>query len=331
LHFANVVYNFSSKGNWEHGYNILHKTMSPAELVATLNIGQKEFFDLLNRVNSKLLALQNTRIRPSLDDKILCSWNGLLLKSLSLSALYLEDESIANQAMLLGDWMMATMIQPNGLVRVNTKNFNPAFSEDYACFIEGLVHLYELDGNAKWLATAVQLTDTLIAQYHDPEKQWFAFTPIHTQPLIMHKYDTSDDVIPASNSIMAIQLQKLGVLCDRYDFVLMGREMLKPLRSMILEKPEWYCNWSRVAQLEAIGFIQISITGTNGKTTMKSLIPTLPSWVALGFETENPAPFLKHKVGNTESIFVCINETCFEPLVQLDQAIEVLEDLLRPS
>jgi uncharacterized protein len=329
IEFAQIVYNVSTSGNWENGFNILHKIYSPAELVAKLNLTSIEFYDRLLKVNSSLKQLQDQRIRPALDDKIICSWNGLLLKSLSQAARFLDNKACAKQAQELGTWLIKSMVSTNGLNRIYSTHHNAAFSEDYACLIEGLIHLYELDGNNKWIESASQLADTLMVEFYNPEKQWFAFTPVNNSPLIIYKYDISDDVIPSSNSILAIQLQKLAILVDRNDFSSIAKEMIKPLRTEIIEKPEWYCNWARVAQVEAIGLVQVAATGHEGSNAIKSFDNIMPSWVVQAFETQNPTAFISHKMTGNSAIYICLNQTCFEPVSEVYQAVEIFEDILR--
>jgi uncharacterized protein YyaL (SSP411 family) len=330
LELATLVYNFKPGGNWEHGFNILHKTHSPAQILDQSGLSVAEFHQTLSSVNSKLRALQDQRIRPGLDDKVICSWNGLWLKALADAGRYLSEPRWTQMAQEQAVWMLKNLKKSGQLTRTHYKSGNvlPAYSEDYACFIEGLIALYEADGNNDWLNEATILADTVIADFYNPENSLFAFTRLNQQALILHKYDTHDDVIPSSNAVLCVQLQKLGILAGRNDFYQTGKEMLRNLRSQVMGQAEWHCNWAKAAQAEAIGLLQVAFTGSEKELLSKSIAPLLPSWAVQAIESENPSEFIRHKTGSKSQVFICVNETCLEPVDSVHQVEEILADLL---
>lgn len=330
LQFASLVYNFKPSGNWEHGYNILHKTLSPAELVNASGLSAADFFNKLDLIQTGLRALQEKRIRPSLDYKVICSWNGLLLKGFADASRYLSNQNYILLAENLANDLIRGMNKNGQLIRTYTTRLNaiPAFSEDYACVITGLIALYESNGDAKWIREAADLTESLILNFYDPEKQLFTFTSSREASLIIHKTDLTDDVIPSCNSMMCIALQKLGILSGRNDWYLMGKGMVAAVRSQVLENPEWYCIWAVAAQSEAIGLIQVVFTGDKSEDDVRQFNGMLPSWSVIARETENPSELVAEKLSGKPGIYICLAETCFEPVPAADQAWEIIDDIL---
>lgn len=327
--FAAVVYNFKPGGNWEHGFNILHKTLSPAEILEDLKISAVEFVANLNSVNKKLKAFQDKRIRPGLDNKIICSWNGLLLSGMASAGLYLNNREILSEAEQLGEWMIQNLWINNELKRTHSTRYPiPGFSEDYACTAQGFLSMYEATGHEKWLNYAADIIEKLIADFYDSEKQAFYFVSKNSKELIAKKMDFSDDVIPATNSIMSIVLQKMGILSGKQDWLETGKSLLYRIRGQILEHPEWYCNWARAAQTESVGMIQVACTGKAGAQRMFNILPNYPSWAVRAFESKYPSKFIAAKMSKPDQYFICINETCFEPVNSDEKAMEILEDLL---
>ncbi|MCC7297028.1 MAG: thioredoxin domain-containing protein [Bacteroidia bacterium] len=328
LEFAAMVYDLKPEGNWEHRYNILSKPLSTLQLLESTGLDIHTFNDKIQRINGQLFLAQETRIRPGLDTKIICSWNSLMLKALADAGRYLESEQYLAQAADLADWMMENHYKNNRLIRTTEGVEIPAFAEDYACFISGLIALFEATGNGKWLEHALKLTDYFTTHFYNHEKNLFAFTPISDETLMVEKTDVTDDVIPSNNSMMAIALQKLGILCDRADLLAKGGDMMKALRHPINLSPLWYSNWAKAAQAEALGWLQIGATGALGKSKIKALQKHLPSWAITAYETENNCAFIKEKQTKKDAIFICVNATCFEPVNSTDDALEILADII---
>lgn len=335
LDLAVLVYNVKEHGNWEHGRNILSKAMSPLQLIEATKMDFQTLNVQLKKIKQALFDIQAKRERPGLDNKFICSWNAMMLAALAHAGRYLQNEVYVNQAQQLATWMLEHFI-PNegGLKRTAFGNNIEAFSEDYATFILGLIALYEADGDSQWLDAADKFAAFAIENHYDHEKQLFAFTSVKSPQIIVRKFDITDDVIPSANAILAIALQKLGILNHKMAYFDMGKGMITSVREQVLNAPIWHSCWAKAAQSEALGLLQISLNERLPSAEMNQLQQVLPSWATLAVlpqsDSKVPAVALKEKMTDNRPIHICLDMTCFEPVSQLDQALEIIEDVLLP-
>lgn len=334
LTFAETLFSCTETGNWEHGYNILFRKLAPLQVLQTLNIDVTSFTVLLKTVKSKLLAFQQQRPRPGLDYKIITAWNGLMLKALSDAGTYLNEKNYIEQAETLANWMTAELWQDGQLYRIYSLNKKSVkgFLEDYACFAEGLLALFSATGKEEYATLAMELTEAAIKRFRDPETGIFYFSPNDGEALLLRKTDLGDDVINSASSVMAHVLCKLGTIYQRAGMMRMGYQMLDAARTQLKAHPGWYSNWGRLALAESTGFIQISCTGPGASNAARQLLRTTPAHAQISFsEATSALPQFQSKIGDSLKIFICLGETCLEPVNSVEQAVEIIQDLTGPE
>jgi uncharacterized protein YyaL (SSP411 family) len=334
LTFAETLFSCTETGNWEHGYNILLRKLAPLQVLQTLNIDVTSYTVLLKTVKSKLLAFQQQRPRPGLDYKIITAWNGLMLKALSDAGTYLNDKSYIRQAETLANWMKTQLWHDGQLYRIyslNKKSVN-GFLEDYACYAEGLLALFSATGKEEYASFAMELTEAAIKRFRDPETGIFYFSPNDGEALLLRKTDLGDDVINSASSVMAHVLCKIGTIYQRPGMMRMGYQMLDAARTQLKAHPGWYSNWGRLALAESTGFIQISCTGHGAGNAARQLLKTTPAHAQISFaETNSTLPQFQSKIGDSLKIYICLGETCLEPVNSVEQAVEIIQDLTGPD
>jgi uncharacterized protein YyaL (SSP411 family) len=281
-----------------------------------------------------LLAFQQQRPRPGLDYKIITAWNGLMLKALSDAGTYLNDKSYIGQAETLANWMKTQLWHDGQLYRIyslNKKSVN-GFLEDYACYAEGLLALFSATGKEEYASLAMELTEAAIKRFRDPETGIFYFSPNDGEALLLRKTDLGDDVINSASSVMAHVLCKLGTIYQRPGMMRMGYQMLDAARTQLKAHPGWYSNWGRLALAESTGFIQISCTGHGAGNAARQLLKTTPAHAQISFaETNSTLPQFQSKIGDSLKIYICLGETCLEPVNSVEQAVEIIQDLTGPD
>jgi len=328
--FACAVFHTKKEGNWEHGYNILHKRKSPAEITADLQISGEHYFETLQRVRQKLFQAQEQRERPGLDDKIITAWNGLMLSALADAGFYLNRPDYTAKAERLADFLLQYCRKGSGLSRTYRRE-GPVingFLEDYACVIAGLLRLYETTGKERYAMEARLLMDDTIQHFYDPERNIFFFTSAKDQALLVRKTDLSDDVIDSANSMLARSLRKLGFLFVQEDYLEKSSRMLDAVRGQLQKYPGWYSGWAQLALMEAYQTIQLEVCGPDALLLMEQMKKHLPTCMVSAFATHTSAlPILQEKVTAQNRIYLCRNRECLEPLHTAEQALEVLEDL----
>ena len=261
-------FEFSKQGNWEHGNNVVH--------LESRNF-MEGGFPLTKEIQEKLLNYRSKRVRPGLDDKILCSWNGLMLKGLVDAYRYIGNQKFLDLALRNANFILEKMTikvttedgkEGRGLWH-NYKNGKAnlvAYLEDYASVIDSYTALYQVTFDEKWLQEAAMLTDYVKANFYDTEDEFFYFTDIQGEKLIARKKEIFDNVIPASNSMMASNLFNLGTILGRQDFIEISNLMLAKMKRIILADPQWVTQWACLATQHVNPTAEIAIVGDNSLT-----------------------------------------------------------------
>ncbi|MBL0175086.1 MAG: thioredoxin domain-containing protein [Ignavibacteria bacterium] len=208
-------FGITAEGNFEHGNNVLHIAVDPAEWRRRHGLSEGDAALLLNDTRSRLLDARALRVRPSLDDKILVSWNGLMISALSRAGVALDEPHYVQAARLAADFLLNTMLRNDGSLQHRHRAGETGidgFLEDYAFFVWGLIDLYEATFEAAYLRQALALNARMIADFHDAERGGFFFTAHDAETLISRTKDVYDGALPSGNSSAALNLIRLARL-----------------------------------------------------------------------------------------------------------------------
>jgi uncharacterized protein YyaL (SSP411 family) len=217
----NYIYDVTDAGNFE-GKNILNLPKS-IELCAQLKrIDATQLKRQLAEDRAKLFAEREKRVRPGRDDKVLVAWNGLMIDALAYASGALAEPRYAAAAQKAADFVLAKIRRTDGRLlhtwRAGQAKVD-AYLDDYACFINGLVSLYEAGFDERYIDAAVELTDQMIAHFADPNGGGFFYTPDDGEQLISRQKDLQDSATPSGNSMAATALVRLGKLTGRTDYL----------------------------------------------------------------------------------------------------------------
>ncbi|MDZ7898170.1 MAG: thioredoxin domain-containing protein [Arcicella sp.] len=305
-------YQVSKQGNWEHGVNILWKKE------ATLNADFKESIE-------RLMAKRAERIRPGLDDKILCSWNGLMINGLVDAYRAFGEEDFLKLALNNAHFIKDNFLKDDKLSHSykNGETKIQGFLEDYASVIEAYTNLYQATFDENWLHLAEKLTLYVCDNFWDGEDEFFYFTDENAEELIARKKEIFDNVIPSSNSMMARNLYTLGVLLDREDFKDLSILMLSKMKNLLLKNVDYLTNWACLATQMTSPTAEIAIVGKDVMVFRKEIdLKFYPNKVLSGTQTKSNLPLLENRTskGNETQIFVCYNKTCLLPIDSVEDA-----------
>jgi len=314
-------YNVNNKGLWEHGnYILLMDENSDDMLSEDSTLGNK-----LELIKSKLLTERESRIRPGLDDKILTSWNMLMIEAYLDAYIALDDEQylqVAEQQMKFLFTNLTT--EDEGLFHLHKdgKSSINGYLEDYAFSISALLKMYESTFDESYISQAEDLMNYSIDHFLDEESGMFWFKSNKDKQLIAKKQENSDNVIPASNSVMAHNLFLLSKLSYNQEFEKTGKQMLSNILPHI-EYGQSYSNWLRLYLYETYPFYEIAATGKNFRKLTTELRKTyIPNKLILGAENKSDLPLLENKFLAEETIFVCQNKTCQLPVNTVTDALK---------
>ena len=214
-----VCYDVSAGGNWE-GHNILNRVKTHAEAAAVLEMSEDDLSNVLERCRRKLFDVRQQRIAPSRDDKVLVSWNGLMISAMAQAAQVLDEAKYADAARNAADFILKRMSDDGGRLvhafKDGRARFN-AYLDDYACLIDGLIDLYQATFETRHLIEAVALAEHMIERFYDAGNGGFFYTSADHEQLVARNKDSQDSATPSGNGMAATALLRLGRLCERTD------------------------------------------------------------------------------------------------------------------
>jgi uncharacterized protein YyaL (SSP411 family) len=234
------VYGVSAEGNWE-GHNILNRARSYAQDAVMLRQSEPELRKLLDEARTKLLDVRNQRIWPGRDEKVLTSWNALMIAAFAQAAQVLDRPAYADAAVKAADFLLTRMRTADGrLLRTTSAGSEPklnAYLEDYAYLIDALISLYEATFAPRWLTAALALCRVMLDQFWDAAEGSFFFTGRDHEQLVARVKDLHDSSIPSGNSMAATALLRLGKLTGRTDLLEKAEAVLRNAVGLMESSP----------------------------------------------------------------------------------------------
>ena len=215
------VYDVTEEGNFE-GKNILNQPKPLAQCAAIRGWEPVELEAQMHRARNKLLAVRDQRVRPAKDDKVLVSWNGLMIDTMARAAGILDEPKYLEAATRATQFILTQMTRDDGRLLHSWRHGQAkldAYLDDYACLANALVSLYESGFDEQWIDQAMRLTQILLDHFYDKQDGGFFFTADDHEQLITRSKDMTDSSVPGGNAMAATTLLRLGKLCGRGDLV----------------------------------------------------------------------------------------------------------------
>ncbi|MEB2779681.1 thioredoxin domain-containing protein [Algoriphagus sp. C2-6-M1] len=325
------LYNLKPGGNWEDGVNILFQTSREEEIAEEFRMRMEEFRAKLKAAKAQLLEVRNQRIYPGKDDKILSGWNGLMSAGLIQAYYATGEKSMLDLAIRNLEFLQNKLLIDGVLHRAykNGKAYTPGFLEDYAAVIRASMMAFEAGGDTRWLDFARSLTDFCIAEFYDESDGFFFFNNPKGEKLIANKKELFDNVIPASNSIMARNLHRLSLFTYEEKYTEIASKMLGGMKELLLKEPGFLCNWASLFLEKLVPTAEIAITGNGASAKAWGFQQNYLPNMILAF-SESPtdnAAILADKTPDPDGnalIYVCFDRACRKPVAKYEEAISQL-------
>jgi uncharacterized protein YyaL (SSP411 family) len=330
---AEDYFNVNSLGHWEQDNYILIRTKMPEAFLqkeAYLQLNKETLQEKIKSIKTILLAAREMRIKPGLDDKILSSWNALMLKGLVNAYKVFGEPDFLSLARKNAEFILSRQLRADGSLWHSFKNGRSTingFLEDYAFTIEALISLYQCELNEKWLNAARQLMDYSIAHFSDAQTGLFFFTSDSDPALVTRKTETSDNVIPASCSSIAKSLFALGRYYGDAKYTNMSKKMLQVIAPLIPAYGAGYSNWCMLMLQFTSPFYEVAIVGKNVDEIRKALGKHyLPNVIFAGSQSASTLPLLLNRYSEHKTlIYVCRNSTCQLPVETVEEALRLIQ------
>jgi hypothetical protein len=331
-------YDVTREGNFEHGQINLR----------TRETGRGTRDEGIQNSLQKLLKVREHRIRPGLDDKILTSWNALMLKAYTDAYKAFGEEKFLQSAIRNAEFIRNNCIKKDHSIYRSYKNADQnsqniqndrisdgkrgkssinGFLDDYSFTIEAFIALYQVTYDEAWLAGAKRLADHAVQHFYSAQTGVFFYTSITDDPLIARKSETSDNVIPSSNSSIAKGLFQLGHYYEDDNYLRISRQQMMNMKEYAMTHTAFYANWAILMDWYINEPYEIAIAGEKAPELRKEFnTHYLPSCIWSGTIHTSSLPLLKDKMKSGETfIYVCKNRSCLLPVKTVVEAMKQIQ------
>jgi len=281
---------------------------------------------LIDESRIKLLAARETRTRPGCDDKILTSWNALMIRGLAIAARAIQDDKLTAAATDALDFIRHNMVIDDRLHATwkdGRARFN-AYLDDYAFLLDATIELLQTCWNSEHLEFATMLAERLLADFTDPEHGGFFFTAADHERLIHRSKPMADEAVPSGNGVAALALNRLGHLLGETKYIDAAIATIRATGSALEDFP--HAHTSLITALDEI-LTPAEIVILRGEAeeisrwalaigavyTPKRLVFAIPD-----FDTNLPPTLSRRKPADQPIAYICRGTTCSEPLTSLE-------------
>ncbi|MGG9971223.1 thioredoxin domain-containing protein [Ferruginibacter sp. SUN002] len=327
-----AFFDVTESGNWEHK-NILRTLLPLDEFVIKFNLDKIEFEETVQSCLKKLSEVRSKRVKPSLDDKIILSWNALMLHAICKASAALQDDAYMELAKRNFNFIISRFRQEAATPALyhtykNGQAKYPAFLEDYAYLIQACIGLYEITFDEKYYTLAKQYCEYVIEHYSDEEKLFFYFTHADQKDIVVRKKEIYDGAMPSANAIMAKNLSMLSITNVTSEWKMRATQMCEYIRMMAVKYPTSFANWAMQLLHQTVGVNEIKIEGRRTRELARIFNKAyIPNKVLLQSTEENNATVSQAKSLSDHSTFIylCKNNVCLEPVTDIQKALETIK------
>ena len=310
-------YDITEEGNWE-GNSIPRIIMKKSSLSNYLKIPEDKMNESLSNSRIKVKEHRNSRIPPGTDDKVIVSWNGLMISSLAKASSVLGKKEYFDTAAKAVDFIIQKMSKKDGtLNRIYRKNVAhiDAFAEDYSYFGNSLIDMYEASFDSKYLELAKEYADILVDQFYTDGQ----FKQSLSKNIVINSGNSMDNATPSYNFMCSLLLIRLHHYYDNKKY--------RKIVEASMDKVGTYINQYHYAHSTALfvhnyllnGPKEIVLAAENDDTLMDIVKQAyLPCKILSSTSTKMNLPILKGKkqVNGKPAIYICKNYTCKEPITE---------------
>jgi len=322
-------FEINDKGYWEHGNYILMRSANIAALLSEFNLGRAALDEKITVCLDILRQEARSRIKPGLDDKSVTSWNALMCNAYARAYLAFGDQKHKDIALNSMRFILNSLTTPDGKLLRTYKNGKAkisAFLEDYAFVVEALMTCYLITQDEIFLNRAKQLCELSLQIFENPGSDFLFYTDNASEALVARTTEISDNVIPASNSQMALNLFYLGHYFHMQQWIERSQKMLNAVSDDMKAYGAGYSNWACLGLHLAYPFREVAIVGNNVDEKLHELYKQgLTNTILAVSAKASDLPLVKNRyVSDATLIYVCENNSCKIPVRTVDEALRQL-------
>jgi uncharacterized protein YyaL (SSP411 family) len=346
--FLEEVFHLRRDGNYldeasrsKNGKNILFRHRTDAEISDYLGLTADQVSEKLNEIRHKLFVKREERVHPQRDDKILTDWNGLMIASLARGFQVFGKEQYVKASRKACSFILEKMVNKQGELQHRYREGDaaiPAYLNDYASFVLGLIELYQSDFNAEYLERGVKLLGFLIEHFWDGEEGLFFTSADNAERILIRNKETYDGAVPSGNAMALLVLLKLGHMTGEPKYLQYADKLLCTIAASLEKHPQAYTFFLTALDFYIGPSHEVVITGNPNSADTKKMLeairrPYFPNMVVL-FRPANGknspitrlAPFTEQQnmLRNRATCYVCSDFTCNMPTNSIGDVLQLL-------
>ena len=324
LDLFEAAYAITPEGGFEDAI-VLQRSLDDASLASKFKFREQEVDEKLQRLHHILLEARQKRVRPAIDDKVLVSWNGLMLAGFAEAARFLHRVDYLQAAVKNAGFILSSLCIKNRLLHSwrNGQARQNAYLEDYGALIQGLLALYQSDPDPTWYSAAVSLAGEMIAHYTDPQGGFFDTSDDHEAMLLRPK-DLQDNATPCGNSLAAGALLQLSAYTANGEWRDTAEHMLESIQTQTARHPTAFAGWLQNMDFAVGPVYEVAILGSLTDPATQSLVevlwstyrPNLVSALAPYPPAPDAPPLLQDRSlqSGQPTAYVCQRFVCQKPV-----------------
>ncbi|MDD2234911.1 MAG: thioredoxin domain-containing protein [Desulfitobacteriaceae bacterium] len=330
-----AAYNITPEGNFE-GKSIpnLIKT-NWDKLAHDYNLTRAQLETVLEASRQTLFNVREKRIHPHKDDKVLTSWNGLMIASLAKGAQVLNEPVYLQAAERALKFINTKLRREDGRLLARYRDgesANLGYLDDYAYLIWGLLELYTAGGKFVYLEEAVELQENLERLFADTLNGGYFLTGSDAEELLIRPKESYDGALPSGNSIIALNLLRLARMTREKEWEARAQKQLTAFKSIISAHPSGYTAFLQALQLARHPGQELILSGPLSAPEMPDMSKTIFSrflpYSSLIYQEGKIGQFLPwvndYPLEEIVTAYVCQNFSCQNPVktpVELDRLL----------
>jgi len=328
-------------GNFDGEKSVLHVRRSLEDIAHERRMRVEEVEQIVNEGKKVLLAAREQRVKPLRDEKVLTDWNGLMISSFALAAQVFDDTTYRAAARRAADFVLHQLWRQGRLLHCykDGRARFAAYLDDYAYFAQGLLDLFEVTFDRKYLLTAIDLADTMISLFWDEENQVFFFTPGDHQSLFHRPQQAADHSTPSGQSVAVFVLLRLFHFTGRDDYRAKAEAVFKTHAGSMEENPLAFASLICALDFHLSSPVEIVFVGGETAETQallrqihysyrpNKLLAGITSENAFDTELEAKVPLLQGKkaLDGKTTVYLCAGFTCGPPITDPDEVMRQLD------
>jgi uncharacterized protein YyaL (SSP411 family) len=329
-----LYYDVTDGGNFE-GHTILNNNINASTVAFHYGITEDQVRKIISEGSKKLLDIRAKRVRPGLDDKVLTSWNALMISAFAKVYRVTDEKPYLDAAEKCISFVEKNLISGGYLLRTykNGQAKLHAYLEDYSYLINALVDTFEVTANHKYLDLATSLANYLIDHFWDEKNNSFYFTADDHESLIIRPKNNYDLSMPSGNSVAANCLLKLYHLTQGKKFLEIATKIMESFALAAAENPFGFGYLLNTIYLYLQNPTEITLLNPQNRELYdfvtkrflpEAILVTVPNAEHLEKLSKHPFFAGKEFAADKTTVFVCKNFACSLPL----QTVPEIEKLL---